>query len=82
MAGCEENYHWLKPLLACAKGELLLEVGAGTGDIARVLDPVMRYLWLDKVQKLSAFNNKSKGNLPMLADGTGTHSQIEASTRF
>jgi len=71
MAGREENYRRLKPLLARAKGELLLEAGAGTGEIIRILDPSTRYLWLDNdVQKLSGFRKKNQGHLAVLGDGT------------
>jgi len=71
MAGREENYRRLRPLLAQAKGELLLEAGAGTGEITRILDPATRYLWLDNdVQKLTGFLSKNKNHLAVLADGT------------
>jgi ubiquinone/menaquinone biosynthesis C-methylase UbiE len=71
MAGREENYRRLHPFLAHAKGELLLEAGAGTGEITRILDPTTRYVWLDNdVQKLTGFKNKNKGHLAVLADGT------------
>jgi ubiquinone/menaquinone biosynthesis C-methylase UbiE len=71
-AGREENYRRLKPLLAHAKGEVLLEAGAGTGEITRILDPTTRYLWLDNdTQKLSGFKQKNKGHWAVLADGTG-----------
>jgi len=42
MAGREENYRRPRTLLARAKGEILLEVGAGTGEITRILDPATR----------------------------------------
>jgi ubiquinone/menaquinone biosynthesis C-methylase UbiE len=71
MAGREENYRRLQPLLARAKGEILLEAGAGTGEIKRILDPTTRYLWLDNdVQKLAGFQSKNKNQLAVLADGT------------
>jgi ubiquinone/menaquinone biosynthesis C-methylase UbiE len=70
-AGREENYRRLKPLLARAKGEVLLEAGAGTGEVTRILDPTTRYLWLDNdTQKLSGFKQKNKGHMALLADGT------------
>lgn len=71
MAGREENYRRLRPLLARAKGEILLEAGAGTGEITRILDSTTRYLWLDNdVQKLTGFKSKNKGHLAVLADAT------------
>jgi ubiquinone/menaquinone biosynthesis C-methylase UbiE len=71
LAGREENYRRLQPLLSRAKGEILLEAGAGTGEVTRILDPTTRYLWLDNdVQKLTGFQHKNKGHLAVLADGT------------
>jgi hypothetical protein len=71
VVGGEENYRRLRPLLASAKGELLLEAGAGTGGIIGILDPSTRYLWLDNdVQKLAGFRKKNTGHLTVLADGT------------
>lgn len=71
LAGREENYRRLRPLLATAKGELLLEAGAGTGEIVRLLDPTTRYLWLDNDrQKLSGFLTKRRGELAVLGDAS------------
>ena len=71
MAGREENYRRLKPLLATAKGEILLEAGAGTGEITRILEPGTRYLWLDNdLQKLSGFRAKNQGHWAAVGDVT------------
>lgn len=67
LAGREENYRRLRPPLLRAKGEILLEAGAGTGEIARILDPTTRYLWLDNdAQKLSGFRQKYPQGLAVM----------------
>ncbi|MGA2881712.1 MAG: hypothetical protein ABSG13_22400 [Bryobacteraceae bacterium] len=61
IAGREENYRRLMPFLLRAKGEMLLDTGAGTGEITRILDPTIRYTWLDiDPQKLSGFRQKCR----------------------
>jgi hypothetical protein len=71
IAGREENYRRLMPFLVRAKGELLLDTGAGTGEINRILDPATRYLWLDSdAQKLSGFLRKHEQGRAILADVT------------
>lgn len=71
MAGREENYRRLIPFLMRAKGELLLDAGAGTGEITRILDPTIRYVWLDNdTQKLSGFRRKCERGLAVLGDVT------------
>ena len=71
LAGREDNYRRLRPLLARAKGDLLLEAGAGTGEISRILEPNTRYTWLDNdPQKLAGYRSKQKNPLAILASGT------------
>ena len=71
IAGREENYRRLIPLLRRARGELLLDTGAGTGELVRILDPSTRYLWLDNdPQKLSGFKAKGGSGLAILGDVT------------
>jgi SAM-dependent methyltransferase len=71
IAGREENYRRLIPLLRRAGGELLLDTGAGTGEIVRILDPSTRYVWLDNdAQKLSGFKAKCGQGLAVLGDVT------------
>jgi ubiquinone/menaquinone biosynthesis C-methylase UbiE len=71
MAGREENYRRLMPFLLRAKGETLLEAGAGTGEITRILDPTTRYTWLDNdPQKLSGFRRKCPRGLAVLGSVT------------
>ncbi len=71
IAGREENYRRLMPFLLRAKGETLLEAGAGTGEITRILDPSTRYTWLDiDPQKLSGFRQKCPRGLAVLGSVT------------
>ncbi len=71
MAGREENYRRLSPLLHRARGERLLDAGAGTGEIARILDPSTRYVCLDNdLQKLSGFLSKGGKGLTVVGDVT------------
>jgi ubiquinone/menaquinone biosynthesis C-methylase UbiE len=71
MAGREESYRRLLPFLLRAKGEMLLDTGAGTGEIARILDPTTRYMWLDvDPQKLSGFRQKCPRGLAVLGSVT------------
>jgi ubiquinone/menaquinone biosynthesis C-methylase UbiE len=71
MAGREENYRRLMPFLLRAKGETLLEAGAGTGEITRILDPTTRYTWLDNdSRKLSGFRQKCPRGLAVLGSVT------------
>src|SRR5580704_17504536 len=79
MAGREENYSRLMPLLLPAKGEMLIDIGAGTGEITRILDPTTRYTWLDiDPQKLSGFRQKCPRGLAVL--GSVTEIPLAAST--
>jgi ubiquinone/menaquinone biosynthesis C-methylase UbiE len=71
IAGREENYRRLMPFLLRAKGETLLDTGAGTGEITRILDPTTRYTWLDiDPQKLSGFRQKCPRGLAVLGSVT------------
>jgi ubiquinone/menaquinone biosynthesis C-methylase UbiE len=71
LAGRDENSRRLKPFLEGAHGELLLDAGAGTGEIRKTLTPSIRYLWLDEdPQKLSGFLAKFKERLAILGSVT------------
>jgi ubiquinone/menaquinone biosynthesis C-methylase UbiE len=71
IAGREENYRRLMPFLLRAKGEMLLDTGAGTGEITRILDPTTRYMWLDiDPQKLSGFRQKCPRGLAVVGSVT------------
>jgi SAM-dependent methyltransferase len=50
----------LRYVLAAADGAFVLDAGAGTGNLERLLPPRARYLWLDAdEQKLAGFRTKS-----------------------
>src|SRR3954471_19450198 len=69
IAGREQNYRRLMPLLNRAKGELLLDIGAGTGEITRILHASTRYIWLDNdPEKLRGFLSKRPDGLAILGD--------------
>jgi ubiquinone/menaquinone biosynthesis C-methylase UbiE len=71
MAGREESYRRLLPFLLRAKGEMLLEAGAGTGEITQILDPTTRYTWLDNdPRKLSGFRQKCPRGVAVLGSVT------------
>jgi ubiquinone/menaquinone biosynthesis C-methylase UbiE len=71
MAGREENYRRLRPLLYRARGERLLDAGGGTGEIARIIDPSTRYVCIDNdEQKLSGFLSKGGWGMAIVADAT------------
>jgi SAM-dependent methyltransferase len=67
--GADECHRQLRPFLEPTAGSLVLEIGAGTGDWARVLPPTARYLWYDNDPvKLSGFRAKKLSPLAVLAD--------------
>ena len=71
LAGRETGYRKLRPLVHRARGERLLDAGAGTGELARILDPTTQYVWLDNdVQKLSGFLSKGGKGLTVVGDIT------------
>jgi ubiquinone/menaquinone biosynthesis C-methylase UbiE len=52
-------------------GQLVLDVGAGTGSGAELLPSGARYLWLDSdPQKLNGFKKKHPESLAILGDGS------------
>ena len=71
IAGREENYRRLLPFVLRARGQTLLDIGAGTGEITRILDPTTRYTWLDNdPQKLSGFRQKCPQGLAVMGSVT------------
>jgi SAM-dependent methyltransferase len=70
LAGAERISRRIKPILAEAKGALVLDVGAGTGNLEALLPGSVRYLWLDPdSHKLAGFRAKSRAPA-VLADAT------------
>lgn len=69
LAGRDRNYARLAPLIAQARGGTLLDVGAGTGDLQRIVPPDTTYIWLDNdPQKLSGFQKKSGSPWALLGE--------------
>jgi ubiquinone/menaquinone biosynthesis C-methylase UbiE len=69
LAGRDRNYQRLAPYLAHAAGKTLLDLGAGTGECARLAPPSATYIWLDKdPEKLRGFHDKSLGGLALLGE--------------
>src|SRR5207248_3958899 len=59
LAGREAVYRRLRAALAGLRGMSILDVGAGTGALARVIPKSAHYIWLDSdVRKLGGFRAK------------------------
>lgn len=59
LAGRDHNYRRLAPHLMQSAGKMLLDVGAGTGECARIIPPRTTYIWLDNdPEKLRGFRGK------------------------
>jgi SAM-dependent methyltransferase len=70
MAGSRSLGLRLAEVLGSADGALVLDAGAGTGNLERLLPPGARYLWLDAdEQKLAGFRAKSDA-AAVLGDAT------------
>lgn len=70
LAGRERIYKWLAPHVAESSGTVL-DVGGGTGELARILSPSATYIWLDNdMQKLSGLRQKIKKPRALLGDAT------------
>jgi SAM-dependent methyltransferase len=73
LAGWEKVSRHLAPHLATLAGQSVLDVGAGTGNLARLLPPGTRYVWLDNdPTKLRGFNTKDIPGETILGDATRT----------
>ncbi len=69
LAGRDRNYAHLAPLVAQCGGNTLLDVGAGTGELARIVPPETAYIWFDNdPQKLSGFRGKSASPRALLGE--------------
>jgi ubiquinone/menaquinone biosynthesis C-methylase UbiE len=69
LAGRDRNYERLAPLLADSTGKILLDLGAGTGECARIAPESATYIWLDNdAQKLAGFKNKPARGLALLGE--------------
>lgn len=71
LAGARKLVDRIEPKLEVATGAVVLDVGAGTGSLERLLPASARYLWLDSdPKKLRGFRAKSQAPA-ILADATG-----------
>jgi ubiquinone/menaquinone biosynthesis C-methylase UbiE len=71
MAGRDRNYRWLAPYLAESSGRVVLDVGGGTGEVARILPPTASYIWLDNdLQKLEGLRQKKRDARALLGDAS------------
>jgi ubiquinone/menaquinone biosynthesis C-methylase UbiE len=70
LAGVEKIFGRIRPLLGQAEGGVVLDAGAGTGNLESLLPESARYIWLDSdPQKLHGFRRKSRAPA-LLADAT------------
>jgi SAM-dependent methyltransferase len=70
IAGAEPLFARLREALATAQNALVLDVGAGTGSLERLLPPSAQFLWLDSdPRKLAGFKRKSSAPA-VLGDAT------------
>jgi ubiquinone/menaquinone biosynthesis C-methylase UbiE len=71
LAGRDGNYERVAPLVAQAGGGILLDIGAGTGELARIVPSGVTYVWLDNdAQKLSGFRVKSSTDWRLLSEAS------------
>lgn len=71
LAGADLIRRRLRPHLADAGGQLVLDVGAGTGLYASACPPGARHLWLDTdVRKLRRFRARGHEGPALLSDAT------------
>lgn len=69
LAGRDRNYRRLAPHLAEASGKTLLDLGAGTGECARIVPASTTYIWLDRdPEKLRGFRGKAPATQALLGE--------------
>jgi SAM-dependent methyltransferase len=69
--GFKENCRRFAPYLAQTDSQIVLEVGAGTGNLAPLLPRSATYLWLDNdLKKLQGFGSRWPTGLAILGDAT------------
>lgn len=69
--GREETLRRLEPLLLRTGGQVVLDVGAGTGSVARIIPPTATYIALDNDwQKHTGFKSKWPAALAIQCDAT------------
>lgn len=72
LAGIEHTRRRLQPYIAETAGQVVLDVGAGTGLYLSLFPPSAKYVWLDNdPQKLHGFQSRASAFIPaLLGDGT------------
>lgn len=71
IAGSEKIYQNLMPYLAQTDNLIVLDVGAGTGNLALNLPHSAKYLWMDcDAKKLEGYKAKNLPGLAFLGDAT------------
>jgi len=71
IAGSEKTYQNLMPYLAQTDNLIVLDIGAGTGNLAQILPRSAKYLWMDcDTKKLEGFKAKNLSGLAILGDAT------------
>jgi len=71
LAGRDRIYRWLAPCLADYSGRKVLDVGGGTGELARIVPRAADYIWLDNdAQKLKGVRQKIKKVRAVLGDAS------------
>ena len=71
LAGRDHLYRWLEGYLANSSEWVVLDVGGGTGELARILSPKASYIWLDcDAQKLTGLREKIKEPRALLGDAS------------
>jgi ubiquinone/menaquinone biosynthesis C-methylase UbiE len=69
LAGRDRISPWLATYLAESSEKVVLDVGGGTGELARILPSSAKYVWLDNdVHKLNGLRRKIKHPLAILGD--------------
>lgn len=69
--GLEETCRRLRPYLQQTENQIVLDVGAGTGNYTPLLPPSATYIWLDNdLQRMRGFKKKWPSGLATLGDAT------------
>ena len=71
IAGSEKIYQNLMPHLEQTDNLMVLDIGAGTGNLAQILPRSAKYLWMDcDSKKLNGFKSKNLPGMAFMGDAT------------